>query len=243
MKRWSPRAIGLRAGFWGAVSALLTAGIAAPQSAGGGGALQQRLAAVKQAAAANQAALRQYTWTENVQFSLNGEVKGNKQMSCRYGPDGKPQCVPTGPQQPQQQRGGIRGRIAERKKEEMTDYMQQVKGVIGLYVPPDPARLQAAHAAGNTSLSRAGAGEAALVIKNYAQPGDTMTLDFAMTARKLAALSVNSYLGDASSPVTLNVQFAPLPDGTNYPAQETIGAPAKGIQLAITNSNYQKLPS
>jgi hypothetical protein len=241
MKRSSAWAFGLRLAVLGAASAVLAETVAAQAAAGG--ALQQRLAAVKEAAAANQAALRQYTWSENVQFSLNGEVKGNKQMSCRYGPDGKPQCVPTGPQQPQQQQGGLRGRIAEKKKEEMTDYMQQVKGVIGLYVPPDGARLQAAHAAGNTSLSAAGAGEAALVVKNYSMPGDSMTLDFAMAARKLAALSVNTYLGDASSPITLSVKFAQLPDGTNYPAQEVINAPAKGIQLTVTNSNYQKLPS
>ena len=54
-------------------------------------------------------------------------------------------------------------------------------------------------------------------------------------------VSANSYLGDVSSPVTLAVQFASLPDGTNYPAQKTLNASAKGIQLAITNSNYQKL--
>ncbi len=225
---------------------LLAAGLAAlvlPANARAqqANALQDRVAAIKQAAAANQAALRQYTWMENVQVAVNGQVKTTKQMSCRYGPDGKPQCSPIGPPPQQQEQRGLRGRIAEKKKEEMTDYMQQVKGVIGLYVPPDPARIQAAHGAGNTSLSRPAAGEAALVIKNYAVPGDSMTLDFAMAARKLAALSVNSYVGDPSNPVSLSVRFAPLPDGTNYPAQEVVNAPAKGIQLTVTNSNYQKI--
>jgi len=213
--------------------------------AGGGGlladALKEKLAAVKQAAAANQAALRQYGWSESIQVSLNGEVKTTKQMSCRYGPDGKPQCTPVGPPPQQQQERGLRGRIAEKKKEEFTDYMQQVKGLIGLYVPPDSARMQAAHAASNVSFARPNAGEAGLVFRNYAQQGDAMTLDFAMAVKKLTALSVNTYLGDPSSPVTLNVQFAPLPDGTNYPAQEIVTAAAKGIVLTVTNSNYQKL--
>jgi len=196
---------------------------------------------VKQAAASNQQALRKYGWTENIQISLNGEVKSTKQMSCQYGPDGKPQCTPVGPPPQQQQQRGLRGRIAEKKKDELQDYMQQVKGVLGLYVPPDPTRIEAARAAGNVSLSRPAAGEAALVFKNYAQPGDSMSLDFAMAARKLAALSVNTYVGDPSGPISLSVQFAPLPDGTNYPAQEVVNAPAKGIQLTITNTNYQKI--
>jgi hypothetical protein len=229
--------------------AALAAGLAVPagaQQAGGGmmaEALKEKLAAVKASAAANKAALRQYTWSESIQVAVNGEVKTTKQRSCRYGPDGKPQCAPVGPPPQQEQQRGLRGRIAEKKKEEFTDYMQQVKGLIGLYVPPDGARMEAAHAAGNLSFSRPAAGEAALVFRNYSLQGDSMTLDFSMAAKKLSGLAVSSYLGDPSSPVTLNVQFAPLPDGTNYPAQEVVDAAAKGIVLTVTNSNYQKLPN
>jgi hypothetical protein len=214
-----------------------------PPGAGGllADAIREKLEAVKQHAAANQAALRQYTWMENVQVAVNGEVKTTKQMSCRYGPDGKPQCSPTGPPPEQQQARGIRGRVAEKKKEEFTDTMQQVKGLIGLYVPPDSGRMQAAHQAGNVTFSRPATGEAGLVFRNYSLPGDSMTLDFAMGTRKLTALAVSTYLGDPSNPVTLNVQFAQLPDGTNYPAQEAVNLASKGIQLTVTNSNYQKL--
>jgi hypothetical protein len=234
---------GLFAALVGVLS-LCVPGVA--QQQGGGmvaDALRQKLEAVKVAAVANKAALQQYTWTENIQVALNGEVKQAKQMACRYGPDGTPQCQPLGPPPQAQQQRGLRGRIAEKKKEEFTDYMQQVKGLIGLYVPPDSARMQAAHAAGHVAFSRPAAGEAGLVFRDYAQPGDSMTLDFSMAAHKLAALSVNTYLGDPSSPVTLNVQFAPLPDGTNTPAQETVNAAAKGIVLTVTNTNYQKLPN
>jgi hypothetical protein len=214
-----------------------------PQGAGGllAEALKDKVEALQQHAAANRAALQKYGWTENVQVAVNGEVKTTKQMSCRYGPDGKPQCTPMGPPPQQQEQRGIRGRIAEKKKEEFTEYLQQVKGLIGLYVPPDGARMKAAHAAGNASFSRPAAGEAGLTFKNYSLPGDSMTIDFAMTARRMSALSVNSYLGDPSSPVTLNVQFAQLPDGTNYPAQEVVNAAAKGIVITVNNSNYQKI--
>ena len=216
-----------------------------PPPPGAGGllaeALKEKVEALQQHATANRAALRQYGWTENVQVAVNGEVKTTKQMSCRYGADGKPQCVPIGPPpQPQEQRG-LRGRIAEKKKEEFTEYLQQVKGLIGLYVPPDGPRMKAAHAAGNASFSRPAAGEAGLTFRDYSLPGDSMTIDFAMAARRMSALSVNSYLGDPSSRVTLNVQFAQLPDGTNYPAQEVVNAAANGIVVTVNNSNYQKV--
>ena len=213
-----------------------------PQGAGGllAEALKEKVEAAQQHAAANRAALQKYAWTENIQIAVNGEVKTTRQMSCRYGPDGKPQCTPTGPPPQQQEQRGLRGRIAEKKKEEFTDYLQQVKGLIGLYVPPDAARMKAARDAGNVSFARPAAGEAGLAFKNYSLPGDSMTLDFQMASRKMTGLQVNSYLGDSSSAVTLNVQFAQLPDGTNYPAQEVINAAAKGIQITVNNSNYQK---
>jgi hypothetical protein len=219
-------------------AAVLFGSTAGAQQAQAG--LQDRFAAVKEAASANQQKLRQYMWTETQQVSLNGEVKSTKQMSCSYAPDGKPQCTPIGPPPAPKKTGPLRERAIEKKTEELTAYMQQVKGVIGLYVPPDAARMQAAWAAGNASLSTPGAGEAAIVLKNYAQPGDSMSLDFAMAARKLSGLSVNTYVGDPSGPVTLSVQFAPLPDGTNYPAQEVVNAAAKGIRVTVTNSNYKK---
>lgn len=221
----------------GAVAVLLGSTVVAQQPQAG---LPDRFAAVKEAAAANQQKLRQYMWTETQQVSLNGEVKSSKQMSCSFAPDGKPQCTPIGPPPAPKKTGPLRERAIEKKTEELTAYMQQVKGVIGLYVPPDAARMQAAFAAGNASLSKPATGEAAIVLKNYALPGDSMSLDFAMAAKKLSGLSVNTYVGDPSSPVSLSVQFAPLPDGTNYPAQEVVNAPAKGIQVTVTNSNYKK---
>ena len=40
--------------------------------------------------------------------------------------------------------------------------------------------------------------------------------------------------------MTLAVQFASLPDGTNYPEQTVLDAKAKQLQVTTTNSNYAK---
>jgi hypothetical protein len=39
--------------------------------------------------------------------------------------------------------------------------------------------------------------------------------------------------------VTLAVQMASLPDGTNYVQQSVLDATAKKLQVTTTNSNYQ----
>jgi len=228
-----------------AVVALGCAGAALAQQPGGAGALPEdvllRLAAIREAADANRAALSHYTWLENIQISHSGEVKANKAMTCNGTPDGKPQCTPVGPPPDDQPARGLIGRIKEEKKEEYVEYIQQVKDLIAGYVPPNGDKLLAARAAGNVSLQTPPGGAVGLLVQNYWLPGDSITFDFAMEAHKLVGLRVMSYLDDPSSPVSLNVQFATLPDGTNYPAQETINAAGKDIQLLITNTNYQKL--
>jgi hypothetical protein len=210
----------------------------------GGGAspeLQEKLAAVKQSAAANQQRLHQYQWVETQQITLKGEPKPSKQFLCRYGPDGQVQKVPIGEQQQQQPSGRrLKQHVIEKKTEEMQDYMQDVKSVIGMYVPPNPQKMEAAFQAHNVSLVPGG-GVVQLVFKNYAQPGDQMTISFDTQAKKIQSLNVNTYMGQAKDAVTLAVQFASLPDGTNYAQQTVLDAKAKQLQVTTNNSQYSKL--
>jgi hypothetical protein len=91
------------------------------------------------------------------------------------------------------------------------------------------------------SLSRAEGGIVDLVFKDYALPGDSMTIGFDSAAKKIRALHVQSYLDSPQDGVTLTVQFASLPDGTNYAQQTTLNAQAKQLTVVTTNSNYRKI--
>jgi hypothetical protein len=235
----------LRAGIlWRAATAAaaLCGGVAFAQQGGMmREAIQSKLAAIKAAQAANKAALQTYSWTETMQVSSKGQVRSTKTFACRYGPDGKVARTPIGPPAEQPKEGPLRRRAMEKAKDDLEDYMGQVRALIALYVPPDGQKMEQAFQAGNVSADRPGQGEAGLVIKNYAKPNDSMTLDFRMETKKLAALKVASYLEDSTQQVALDVQFATLPDGTNYPATTVLDAPAKSLRVTTTNSNYQKL--
>jgi len=202
--------------------------------------LQEKVAAVKQAAAENRQRLQQYQWVETTQLTLKGDQKPPTQNLCQYGPDGQVQKTPIGPPPEQPSGGRMKQRIVEKKKGEMQDYMQDVKSVLAMYVPPDPQRMQQAFQAGNAAVSPV-AGAVNLVFTNYAQPGDKMTLTFDTAAKKITALSVNTYMGEAKDAVTLQVQMGSLPDGTNYAQQTVLNAAAKQLTVTTTNSNYQKL--
>lgn len=202
--------------------------------------LQQKLAAVKQAAAENKQKLQQYQWTETTQLTLKGDPKPSSEKLCQYGPDGQVQKTPIGPP-PQQPSGGrLKQRVIEKKKGELQEYMEEVKGVLSMYVPPEGQRMQQAYQSGNLSLNPAG-GVLNLIFRNYAQPGDQMTLTFDPGTKRITGVSVNTYMGDAKDAVTLQVQMGSLPDGTNYAQQTILNATAKQLVVTTTNSNYQKL--
>src|SRR5271165_6517131 len=139
--------------------------------------LQAKLAAVNQAIAENKQKLHQYQWIETMQLTLKGDQKPPTQNSCVYGPDGQVQKTPIGPPPEQPSGGRLKERIIERKEEEMKEYMGEVKGLLGMYVPPDPQKMEQAYQAGKASLNPAG-GFINLVFRDYAQPGDQMTLTF-----------------------------------------------------------------
>jgi len=214
--------------------------VASAVAMGQGNDLQQKLAAVKQSVAENQQRLHQYQWTETTQLNLKGDPKPPTENLCQYGPDGQVQKTAIGPP-PQQPSGGrMKQRVVAKKKGEMKDYMQDVKGLLGMYVPPDPQRMQQARDAGNLSLNPAG-GVVNLVFTNYAQPGDRLTLTFDPAAKKVVGLSVNTYMGQEKDAVTLQVRMASLPDGTNYAQQTVLQATAKQLVVTTTNSNCQKM--
>jgi len=204
------------------------------------GELQQKLAAVKQAAAENKQQLRQYQWIETTQLTLKGDAKPSSQKLCQYGPDGQVQKTPMGPPPEQPSGGRMKQRVIAKKKAEMQDYMEDVKSLLSMYVPPDPLKMQQAFQAGKISLNPSG-DALNLIFTDYAEPGDRMTLTFDTAAKKITSLSVNTYMGQAKDAVTLQVQMASLPGGINYAQQTVLNASAKQLVVTTTNSNYQKL--
>jgi len=78
------------------------------------------------------------------------------------------------------------------------------------------------------------------VIKNYVKPGDSVTMTINETTHSPASVQVNSYLDDPKDAVTINAQFAQLPDGTNHVATTNINGVSKQLGIMEQNSNYQK---
>jgi hypothetical protein len=209
-----------------------------------------QVTAVKQSLQQGLAKARHYDWIETTAISVKGEEKSRTQKRCYYGADGKVQKVsidqPT--QAAQAQGGGRRGRggrvkqqVVEKKKDEMKDYMERAAALIHRYVPPDPQQIQSAKDAGRLTATPMPGGPVRLVISQYLQPGDAMTIEVDPASSRVLGLAVNTWLDKAADTVTLAVQMNALPDGALYAAQSTLDAKAKNITVVIRNSGHRLL--
>jgi hypothetical protein len=214
-----------------------------PQVAGQGmsPAAQQKLAAVKESVARNQAELRQYTWTEQIQISFDNEVRKTEESLCHYGPDGRVQRTPFGSPAQGKASRGIIGRIEERAKDEVVEFLEQAKALIHSYFPPSAQLMEKSFGRGNASIGQTGPGTVELQFENYLKPGDSLAFDFQPADRRMQRLNVNTYMDKPSEPLTLEVVFDSLPDGTNCPVTEVLSLPSRRLKVTVQNSNYQKL--
>jgi hypothetical protein len=201
----------------------------------------ERAAILKATMAASQAVLRQYEWIETTVISLKGEEKSSKQERCYYGVDGGVQKVEFSASPESEKKRGLRGRIAEKKKEELTDYMKSAVALVKTYVPPSPAKIQAAKEAGNVSIEVLDPGKRArLNFRNYEKVGDNLGVEVDLASNRPLGVKVSTFLDDASDVVTLDVRMGQLNDGTSYPSDVTLNAKAKELTVKVQNSGYRK---
>jgi hypothetical protein len=72
---------------------------------------------------------------------------------------------------PPKKKGGLGGEIAESKKEELTQTMQQAVALVKTYVPPNPAMIQRAVDAGKVSVEILQPGKVDQLTVNVANSG------------------------------------------------------------------------
>jgi hypothetical protein len=196
--------------------------------------LSQRIQALEQSATQNRQRLLRYKWTESTQVTVKGNRQPPSQWLCQFGPDGNLQKTPL---------STVVDKTPDKKQAAMEDYVEQVRGLLAEYVPPSPDRMQQAFQAGNVSLNAVGgAATADIIFKDFAQPGDQMTVTFNTQTRRIAAAVVNTYLNDPKEVVKLNLQFGTLADGTNAIQITALNMVAKKVQIVTTSSNFEKLP-
>jgi len=203
---------------------------------------KERVAAIKKSFAESQARLRHFQWIETTAVSLKGDEKANNQKQCYYGADGKIQKIAINPPEEDKPGHGIRGRVKEKKKAELTGYLKDAAALVHEYIPPDPEKLQKAVEAGKATIRVIDPGKrAAIEFADYHKPGDALSIEIDLATNSLLGVTVTSWLEDAKDIVKLNVKFDKLQDGTIYTSETVLDGESQHVKVAVTNSGYREV--
>jgi hypothetical protein len=200
--------------------------------------IQQKVAEIRASLAKNEQMIGQYMWQQQEAISVRGDLKKEALYSVELGANGQPVRTDISQSQPA---GGRKWGIRHRITQDYIDYGKQVAALAQSYAQPNPGRLQTLYAAGDVSLKTAGAaGLYSIVVRGYVKPGDTVTLTFSKVLKAIVGVQVITYLSGPSDGVTISVNYAQLPDGTNHVATINIDGQSKSMTIVETNVNYQK---
>jgi hypothetical protein len=184
--------------------------------------------------------MKLYEWVETTTIFLKGEQKSVKQKQCYYSLDGKLTKVETGGSTDAKKPGGIRGKVAENKKEDMTDYMKKAVEKIQTYLPPDPDKIQQIYGAGKISIGILEPNKKfKLSFPDYNEPGDMLSMSINKTDQKIMAVDVSTSVDDPKEKALFNVTYKDLPDGTQYAASTILDAKEKDLKIVIENSGFK----
>jgi hypothetical protein len=202
---------------------------------------QERVVALKASLAASQAILKQYEWVETTVVSLKGEEKVRQMSRCYHGADGKVQKIPLTTPPPAEKKRGLRGRIAESKKEELTGTMKEAVSLVKGYMPPQPVLIQRAKDAGKVTLQPLSGQRVRLTFADYLKPGDSLALVVDLVSNRPLEAQISSYLDSQKEPVTLDVRFNTLDNNATYAATSVVNVQAQKLTVKVENSGYRRM--
>jgi hypothetical protein len=199
------------------------------------------------AMAANEQQLHSYQWVESTTLTVKARSIPTKQSLCKYAADGT--VVRTALGTPIQQESGPRGgpfkHIVEAKKEKIQDEAEQIQSLVQTYLPFNPEKIKEVLRAGKVFFEHDGTNSDAVILADYAKPGDQLRISLNQTTKQVDRISVKTYL-DAPEDgidvdVAVDIHCATLPDGTAYPALMSIEVPSKKLSITTANSKFSKV--
>jgi hypothetical protein len=196
---------------------------------------KDELAAIEQTELTNQAKLSHYTWQETQFISVNGEAVDYRLYSVSIGAHGQYQRDLV------TEHTGQEAVFEPKIKEQLSpygSYAEQLYKLANQYTSLNSEQLNRASSRGDVVLQREG-DSIKLAIKNYSKTGDSLAMTINHRTHQLMKVQAESYLTDPQEAVTIEAEFAGLPDGTNHLATAEIGSVGRHLTVKLTNWSYQ----
>ena len=188
----------------------------------------------------NAEALRQYTWKSRTEIQKGGETKNTQVNILRYGADGTLQKTLISSTQQKLPTRGIRGLIAQKKKEDFLEMLDSLGALARSYSELTSDEMQRFMAAAAVT-PEIGPQQKLLRINggNVLHPGDSMTLWVDAATRRLRRVAVHTTL--EKKQVKVVSDFEDLPAGPNYMARSVVDYPSEEVTVITENFEYERV--
>jgi hypothetical protein len=186
---------------------------------------------------ANDALMRQYSWTSRTEVIDQGQVKDLRLDLVTYGPDGQLQRNVMNDESAPLPRGFIRRRIAEKERQKVEDYLSGLRAILEQYSLPTAGKMLDFLNQARTSGPDA-SGQLEMTGNGVITPGDTFSVWTDAKTRQTRKIQVATvFQGDV---VNLTATFKTLASGLNHVDFGEVMVSAKQLSLQVQNFNYNK---
>lgn len=185
--------------------------------------------------------LRQYTWKSRTEIRRGREIKSVQLALMRYDIYGALQKTPiTATAQPQLPARGLRGRIAQKMKDEFVDTLQNLEALARSYGELPPEAMQRFIATASVAPD-VGLQQTALRLsgQDVRRPGDSMSIWMDRSTRRMRKVDIHAALD--GKPVRVVSDYRDLPDGPTYLARSAIDYPSEALTVVAENFDYQRV--
>jgi hypothetical protein len=185
----------------------------------------------------NAQALRQYAWKSRNEVRKNGESKSTQIFLMQYDANGNLQKSQIGGSQASMPKGPFIGRIAQKKKEELIELVNELRGQVQAYSQLPPEKMQVFMASA-TIIAKLDQGFVQIQGGNILMRGDSMNIWIDARTRKQRRIEITTYL--ENHPVKAVIDFGDLPAGPTYMARTVVDYAKESLQLITENFDYQR---
>ncbi|MEW6209607.1 MAG: hypothetical protein AB1631_14665 [Acidobacteriota bacterium] len=186
----------------------------------------------------NADALRKYTWKSRTEIQKGGETRSVELTLMRYDIDGTLQkTILSSTPQKQLPTRGIRGLIAQRKKENFLETLDELGNLAKSYSELPPDVMQRFRASATITPE---AEQKLIRIKgsNVLQSADSMTLWVDARTHKQRKAEIRTAL--EGKPVRIVSDFQDLPAGPTFMARSVVEYPGEELRVITENFDYER---
>jgi hypothetical protein len=192
--------------------------------------------AVADAQKANLVTLAKFSWRVKSELSVEGQSKAATVTAMQFGPDGKLEVVQISAESTEEEKGGLRGRRQDKKKEDHAEYLKQVLDQSFKYIFLSKGTLVDVFDRGKVTETEGGV---QVAVTGLMVEGDELSMSIDPSSKLVTKLNFKTSIEEDTIQGT--VSLSKMENGPNRPETLELEIPSKQMKIQSQTSSWAEL--